>query len=207
MGVIFGRSKSAMEERIHRRLLALSSEMRGVIPQMWDQRHTVDSPCERYFEGNVIGSVDTFPIRVYRPKNREFDRATHQPKYKAPVIKIQVVVGHTGLPIFISGPHLGVRGDIAIWRQYGPKPQDPRKPADPSALGPDERILGDKAYVDRRQHHLIAPFKAYRNHPLRESQEDFNTIHRSAVSCQLSADNCLWTIVGFVLVSNIFSAT
>jgi hypothetical protein len=177
MAVVFGCGKSAIEGRIHRRLMALASEMDDVIQSFWDQRHAVSNPCQGFFDGNIIGYVDTFPIRIYQPSNSAHRKAAYQPKYKGPVLKIQVIVGHTGLPIFISGPHLGVRSDIRIWRKFGPERR--------GMLEHDERVFGDKAYIDQNQGHLIVPFKEYKDHPLTQDQLDFNAMHR-CVMCHVS---------------------
>ena len=53
-----------------------------------------------HFPG-CVGSVDTYPVRVHGGPRR------YAPKYKAPVMKLQVATSHLGFIMFISGPHVG----------------------------------------------------------------------------------------------------
>lgn len=59
----------------------LSDAMSGIVPSLWQKRNDVENPCRDYIDGDVVGSVDTVPIRVYYPTNREYSRAFFQPKY------------------------------------------------------------------------------------------------------------------------------
>ena len=119
MSAIFDVPTTTIQARTWRRLLHLSEAMSHIIPSLWDQRYEVENPCRDFIDGNVVGSVDTVPIRIYYPEDRDYARASFQPKYAGPVVKIQVVVGHSGLPIFISGPHPGLRFDFHIWGDVG----------------------------------------------------------------------------------------
>jgi hypothetical protein len=78
-------------------------------------------------------------------------------------MKIQVIVDHGGRPIFISGPHIGVRSDISIWRRDGPW------------LGHAEYVLGDKAYIGDGD--IISPYKKPALGSLSQVKKDVNTIH------------------------------
>lgn len=74
----------------------------------------------------------------------------------------QVVANWAGVPIFVSGPHIGVRHDIMIWRNYGP--------------GPDCFVLGDKAYIGADN--VTTPFKRLPGGRLTREQRDWNKVQK-----------------------------
>ena len=78
----------------------------------------------------------------------------------------QVVCDFQGRPVFISGPHAGVRSDIRLWREFGP------------VLPDGENVLGDKAYVAADVTDVLAPWKKPDGEELPLEKQDFNIIHR-----------------------------
>lgn len=83
--------------------------------------------------------------------------------------------------MFVSGPHVGVRSDIRIWREFGP------------AMVAGESSLGDKAYVANDVLDVIAPYKKEKGSKLTLSQRDFNRIHRSVCYlCSSDSTGCSW---------------
>lgn len=79
---------------------------------------------------------------------------------------IQGVCDWQGRPIYVSGPHIGVRSDIRLWREEGPN------------VSPGECVLGDKAYVSDDVVDVLAPYKRPKGGRLTRAQKDFNRIHR-----------------------------
>lgn len=105
---------------IRRRTAFLAKRMARILPDAWTQRDGDANPASTYFPGSVIGAVDTFPIRCNRPKDRDWNTALYNGgKYKATIVKMQIVAGPDGRPIHISGPHIGVRSDLKIWKLWG----------------------------------------------------------------------------------------
>lgn len=78
----------------------------------------------------------------------------------------QIVCDFTGLPLFFSGPHIGVRSDLRLWQQYGP------------VLSAGEIVLADKAYVSKDLTNILAPYKRKKGRRLTQAQRDFNLLHR-----------------------------
>jgi hypothetical protein len=105
-------------------------------------------------------------LAVRRPKHKDWQTALYNGKYKAHVLKFQVVCDFQGRPLFLSGPHAGVRSDIRLWRQYGPAPTN------------GENVLGDKAYVSKDVSSVLAPYKKKDGQDLSLPEHDFNLIHR-----------------------------
>ena len=79
---------------------------------------------------------------------------------------LQVVCDFQGRPLFVSGPHVGVRSDIRLWRECGP------------VLLAGENVLGDKAYVSADVPTVLAPYKKTDGGSLSLEQRDFNIVHR-----------------------------
>lgn len=77
------------------------------------------------------------------------------------------------MPIFFSGPHIGVRSDIRLWQEHG------------AALAAGEFVLADKAYVSKDLTNVLAPYKKkkrknkrQKQKPLSRAKKDFNLLHR-----------------------------
>ncbi|MHB1957163.1 MAG: transposase family protein [Sulfobacillus sp.] len=123
---------------------------------------------------------------VRRPKNASWQSALYNGKYGTHVLKtqvsqkcdliivfnvyvfcfVQVVCDFTGMPIFFSGPHIGVRSDLRLWQQFGP------------VLSAGEIMLADKAYVSKDVSNVLAPYKRKKGRRLSRAQRDFNLLHR-----------------------------
>jgi hypothetical protein len=82
-----------------------------------------------------------------------------QGKYKTTIAKVQAIADFQGRPMFYSGPHVGVRSDIRLWRQHGPD------------MGP-HYVFGDKAY--QGDPHVLSPIKNRRHSALSQAEEDYN---------------------------------
>jgi hypothetical protein len=133
-----------------------------LINDQWDQRHQGDNPCGSLFGVGCFGYVDTFPIKVQRPKDKDLRRATYSGKYKYHCFKVQTAVDHGGRPVYISGPHIGVRADVTLWKSHGP------------VMGDGDFVLGDKAYVGCSD--VIAPYKKSGSRELSQEKKDVNTV-------------------------------
>jgi hypothetical protein len=148
----------------------LAARMANVVPRFWEDRYKTSNPLSGLVTGNVIGYVDTAPIRIRLPKNKAWAGACYNGgKYKAAVLKVQVIVGHSGLPIFVSGPHVGVRSDLRLFRENGPV----------ALMRPLDIVIGDKAYVGGQAVGLIAPFKQNCAGGMDKEKEAYNTLIRS----------------------------
>lgn len=97
----------------------LWQQIRDVIPEQWELRDSTIHPANRFFGSDIVGAVDTFPIRVRRPKCKRWRKALYNGgKYKANVVKFQLIVAADGMPLHLSGPFPGVRSDLRIWRTH-----------------------------------------------------------------------------------------
>ena len=67
------------------------------------RRHESHNRIPRLFSRNVIGSVDTFPLRVQRRKGYMRQRVLYAGKYKCHVLKFQAVVDNSGNYLWFSG--------------------------------------------------------------------------------------------------------
>ena len=141
----------------------LAKMMFVVINEQWENKIFQQNPCTAFFGRGCFGYVDTFPIKIQRPKKKEWRRATYSGKYKHHVLKVQVIVDHGGRPIYISGPHIGVQSDIRLWKKYGPH------------VEPGLTVLGDKAYIGDPS--ILAPYKKSNGGKLSEGKKAFNQIH------------------------------
>lgn len=130
----------------------LAARMRNAeVLHAWDARlqplNSLPVPAA-LFTGRVIGSVDTFPIYLSKPKHKGWQTATYSGKYAGNVLKVQMIVDNSGTPIWLSGPHMGSYADIRLARRHMP-----------AGMAEDERILGDRAYCADDMPHLVAPYK------------------------------------------------
>jgi len=64
-----------------------------------------------HFPTNITGSVDTMPVYVLQPKSPLLSRLLYNPKYGAPVYKLQLATDFLGRLILFSGPHFGTEYD------------------------------------------------------------------------------------------------
>ena len=83
--------------------------------------------------------------RLQQPSNFREARHLFQPKYGQCVFKYQLIINHKGVPIWMSGPHLGPTGDAKLWERKHPH------------LEPWEFLLADGAYGG--SHHTVCPWR------------------------------------------------
>jgi len=145
----------------------LASAMDVLISDQWGKRtarSNTSQDIRTFFVGQCVGAVDTFPVLVERPKDAHQQRGVYSGKYCTHILKVQMVVSNSGVPMYVTGPHLGVTGDAKLWQQHGP----------PMAA---QVVLGDKAYCG--EDGVIAPHKKrrYQAH-LAQEQVEFNLLHR-----------------------------
>jgi len=115
-----------------------------------------------FFPVFFTGIVDTVPIIISQPELYSRSRYFFNPKYKACVVKFQIVISFLGHIIHFSGPHLGISSDCVIWREYGPQLDD------------WEWIIGDGAYVAEAQ--MLTPFRHKNKQPLNNEEIYFNAL-------------------------------
>jgi hypothetical protein len=63
----------------------------GVMNDMddvWNRRHEMKNRIPHYFQSMLTGSIDTFPIVVSRPSNKELCSYLYNGKYKKHVLKV-----------------------------------------------------------------------------------------------------------------------
>ena len=110
-------------DRLERDTTALARCMERTIGESWAQRHAIHQrprDVDVAFGPDLLGSLDTMPIYLNRPTCPVLRRATYSGKYKACVLKVQLACTFTGIPVFMSGPHLGAAADITILRDNFP---------------------------------------------------------------------------------------
>jgi len=151
----------------HRALLRhLASKMEPILPQLWAQIRDLypepGSDAFKLFGPNCGFIVDSFPIRICRPRSRLLRRATYNGKYKHHVLKVTVAVSFSGVPLFWS-LNVGAPSDSYVWNHYLPP-----------GLAADEYGISDKAYV--AAHHLECHFKKPRGRELTPYEQSFNTV-------------------------------
>lgn len=88
--------------------------------------------------------MDVKAIFISRPEKNQ--KKFYNGKYKAHIVKIQVVVNNKGIPMDIRGLYPGTKHDITIWKH--------------SALDLEgSRLFADNAYVGVPNSVLLTPFK------------------------------------------------
>ena len=140
----------------------------------------------RVFSRHVVGSIDTFPLRVQRRKGYMRQRILYQGKYKCHVLKFQAVVDNTGNFLWFSGPHVGSEGDGNLWKKKRPTFL---------TRNPQEKALGDKAYcgaVFENRLQVIAPFKKPRRGSRTRAQSAYNYIHESQMRACIRIPEAFW---------------
>jgi len=152
--------------RIIRKHTAYLAARMNDIELAWQGRFSPENKLPHLFDNRVTGSIDTFHIRVLRPKHKTWRRVTRNGKHRCYCMKVQMAVDHSGCPIWKEGPHLGVTHDSALWDDY------------PTPLHPAERLLADSAYIKfERTGHMIVSYKKPRGGELTREQRDFNRMH------------------------------
>jgi len=126
-----------------------------------------NDPLPHIFDHLVSGSVDSFPVYTRRPKDRLLQCQLYNGKYSGHVMKFTIVVNNVGQCTFVSHPRIGTRHDSYLF-------QDVER-SYPFIEG--ERLLGDLAYIGKRDR-VIAPFrKLPGSHALGKVQHAFNKLH------------------------------
>lgn len=69
------------------------------------------------FEKYVTCFVDTVPIYVSEPKDKQLSDLLMQPKYGGHVYKLQVAINFLGWIVYYSGPHYGTEADNTIFEE------------------------------------------------------------------------------------------
>lgn len=176
------RTNARTYERVWQKIEWLASVLDEITPiERADEPGALLPPD---FFPNTVGSIDTVPVYVQRPEQRETNRATYSGKYKHCVVKFQVrssLVGQrpsqpTNEPIAVtcdqvisrhdgtvhswSGPHCGCIHDSRIWAQT------------PLPLPAGCTVFGDAAYVSSEC--VIPPFKRVPKKALTFEQLRFN---------------------------------
>lgn len=173
-------------DRLERDTAALARSMGRIIGASWSQRHQIHQrprDVDAAFGPDILGSLDTMPVYINRPACPILRRATYSGKYKECVLKVQLACTFTGIPVFMSGPHLGASADITILRQNFPYAIGARLPQSCgwlSFVGPrasGDRWLADKAYRSVDVDDMITPFKKPKGGELTDGQEAFNKVH------------------------------
>lgn len=150
-------NRSSYMEKVSSAFTVLSASVNEID---WDDRkdpfaHHPHFPHVRFL-------VDTFPITSLTGETGKF---CWNPKYGGAVFKVQVVINLLGVIVWFSGPHLGTKSDIEIWRDYGPLDQ----------LEELDVGLADGAYSSARG--LIAPYKKPKDKQLDLQEADYNKVH------------------------------
>jgi hypothetical protein len=85
--VLYGETNhSNIRKMLGRRIAALYRRLMPVLRESWSRRHEQVNPCSDYFDGDILGSIDTFPIYVNRPVNSFWQTCFYQGKYKVSVL-------------------------------------------------------------------------------------------------------------------------
>jgi len=169
----------------------LAARFRPRLHDTFTQQSSLANPLKAVFGDEVVGSVDTAPLRVRKPKDSQFAKTLYSGKYGCHVLKFQAVCTHADRVAFVSGPHVGSQSDIRIWRSAGPHEE-------PKEAG-NLLIMGDKAYVSAPS--CIAPIKKKRARELNEYEEAYNVIlnwYRS------TSEHVFALFKRFAIVSNVF---
>jgi hypothetical protein len=68
-------------------ILFLSSVINELQP-VWNNRNEMINRLPHHFANNVVGSIDTFPIKVYRPSSSSNQSLLYNGKYKYHLYKV-----------------------------------------------------------------------------------------------------------------------
>lgn len=90
----------------------------------WEPEPAYLNPSQEEFVDslNIVGAVDSFPIRICSPGDPLQAALYYQPKYKAPCIKSTIVVDLRGVPIHFATGNVGSTHDIKCYREEPPPP-------------------------------------------------------------------------------------
>ncbi len=114
--------------------------------------------------GGICGVVDVTRAQVYRPKVGQRKLYSMKDKFHALKYELVVSLGPNQRIVWVNGPFPGSKADITCARE-----------GLLNALGPGERLLGDKGYVGDAR--LLCPKKKPRNGELSQEEILFNSNH------------------------------
>jgi hypothetical protein len=98
------------------------------------------------FPASITGCIDGTPIYIRAPADPEWRASSYSGKYKACVVKLQLICDHSGNILWYTGPHIGTTHDIRLLQTNVPP------------LRPMEKLLGDLGYVGYGPQ-VVVPFK------------------------------------------------
>jgi len=91
LAVVLGiTNKRNLTRWIRRATTALAAALADIVPSNWNQRDSFDKPAADFYGPDVKSLVDTYPVRCRRPKNRAYQAALYQGKYKTHVVKVSL---------------------------------------------------------------------------------------------------------------------
>lgn len=144
----------------------LATKLRPLVDSEWEHRAQCLVPPDvaELYGNHCIGYIDSFPIRVKRPRSQMWRRALQNKKYNAHVFKVQMITNHVGTPIWYTGPHAGVIHDKKLWDNYNP------------GLGP-HCLLADKGYKGADPSDLCIPYVKPAGRDFDRFEEAWNRVH------------------------------
>jgi len=138
-----GCSRYHLEKVMHKHIYWLSVNLDEV---HWGDRLSPINHC-LHFPYFVTGAVDTFPFRVYLPRDSRLRRCLYNPKYSSSVWKWEIIIDLLGRIVSFAGPHIGTAYDGHIFL----------KNWESHPLEPWECLLGDGHYTCLRC--IVGPHK------------------------------------------------
>jgi len=141
------------------------SERINLIQHFWNNRFDFDNVVPHLFSSMVTGILDSSGLRRNRSVLREVKQRSYSGKFKAHVMKIQLVCDLHGRVIWMSGPHPGTDNDGLIWKTNNPW----------NLMHSEESFLADKAYIG--QQHVTGQFKKTKKSNLPPFKKAWNSIH------------------------------
>jgi len=110
----------------------------------------------RFDKGHLLGIgrcfliIDSFPVRILRPKNNKYQNAVYSGKYKYHCLKYEVAIRvRDGKIRWIAGPSSGSLIDVSLTRKSGFL----------EFLLSDELVMADKAYKGKDFENFLTPEK------------------------------------------------
>lgn len=111
----------------------------------------------RFDKGHLLGDwercfliIDSFPIRIPRPRSNKYQKAVYSGKYKYHCLKYEVAVRvRDGIICWIAGPASGSIGDVRLTRKSGFL----------DFILSTEKVMGDKAYKGKGFENFLTPSK------------------------------------------------
>ncbi len=86
-------SPHRLQNKVRRRTRFLAHRMQHILQDQWNNRGEGPNPVAGLFGRGCVGCIDSFPVKIRRPKQATFQTSTYSGKYKTHVLKIQVLGG------------------------------------------------------------------------------------------------------------------